>query len=270
VPLTTLTPITESLKTLLLRGLLAGLIAGLLGGVVAFALGEPHVQAAIEIEESAAAPVEPDHAAGEVAPHGHEAETAEPEGHSHGDDALVSRTGQRVGLFLATGLAGMALGAIFAVVVHYARRFTTMAGTPLAIVVAGCGWLAIEAVPFFKYPANPPAVGDPDTINERTLLWLASVVLGLLAVAAAVYVGRLLKNQDLVTTRVIGQVAAFLVVVTIGYVALPGIDEVGEDFPATLLWQFRISSLATQAALWLALGLAFAFLTERAGRRAIR
>ncbi|MFC9514765.1 CbtA family protein [Nocardiaceae bacterium NPDC056970] len=265
-----LTTITESLKTLLLRGLLAGLIAGLLGGVVAFALGEPHVQAAIEIEESAAAPAEPDHHAGEAASHDHGAEATEPEGHSHGEDALVSRTGQRFGLFLATTLAGLALGAIFAVVVHYARRFTTMAGTPLAIVVAGSAWLAIEGVPFFKYPANPPAVGDPDTINERTLLWLASVILGLLAVAAAVYVGRLLKNQDLVTTRIIGQVAAFLAVVTVGYLALPGINEVGEDFPATLLWQFRISSLATQASLWLALGLAFAFLTERAARRAIR
>ncbi|MDH6283649.1 CbtA family protein [Prescottella agglutinans] len=266
-----LTTITESLKTLLLRGLLAGLIAGLIGGAVAFTLGEPHVQAAIEIEESNAAAAEmPDHHAGEAAPHEHDSEAAEPAGHSHGDDELVSRTGQRFGLFLATGFAGLALGAILAVVVHYARRVTALPGPLLAAVVAGCGWLAIEAVPFFKYPANPPAVGNPDTINERTLLWLAAVILGLVAVAAAVYVGRLLKNQDLVSARVIGQIAAFLVVVTVGYVALPGINEVGEDFPATLLWQFRISSLVTQASLWLALGLAFAFLTERAQRRAIR
>ncbi len=219
MPLNTLTPVTESLRTLLLRGLLAGLIAGLLGGVVAFALGEPHVQAAIEIEESAA-PAEPDHHAGETAPHDHSAEAAEPEGHSHGDDALVSRTGQRFGLFLATTLAGLALGAIFAVVVHYARRFTAMAGTPSPSrwldSVAGNRSRAVLQV-----PANPPAVGDPDTINERTLLWLASVLLGLLAVAAAVYAGRALRDQDLVTTRVIGQVAAFLAVVTIGYLALP-------------------------------------------------
>jgi len=279
VPLNTLTTITESLKTLLLRGLLAGLIAGLLGGAVAFALGEPHVQAAIEIEESNAAAEEPDHHASEAEPGTHEHGTAatdestdatEAEGHSHGDDELVSRTGQRFGLFLATGFAGLALGAIFSVVVHYARRFTALPGPLLAAVVAGCGWLAIEAVPFFKYPANPPAVGDPDTINERTLLWLTSVILGLIAVAAAVYVGRVLKNQELVSVRAIGQIAAFLVVVAVGYIALPGINEVGEDFPATLLWQFRISSLATQASLWLALGLAFAFLTERAQRRAIR
>lgn len=265
-----LTTITETFKILLLRGLLAGLIAGLLAGAVAFTLGEPHVQAAIVLEESATT-TEADHHAGETAPHDHGMEAAaDSGGHSHGDDALVSRTGQRFGLFLATGFAGLALGAIFAVVVHYARRFTALPGPALAAVVAGCGWLAIEAVPFFKYPANPPAVGDPDTINERTLLWLASVILGLVAVTAAVYAGRALKNQELVSVRVIGRIAAFLVVAAIGYVALPGIDEVGEDFPATLLWQFRVSSLATQAALWLVLGLAFAFLTERAHRRAIR
>lgn len=265
-----LTTITETFKILLFRGLLAGLIAGLLAGAVAFTLGEPHVQAAIVLEESATT-TEADHHAGETAPHDHGTEAAaDSGGHSHGDDALVSRTGQRFGLFLATGFAGLALGAIFAVVVHCARRFTALPGPALAAVVAGCGWLAIEAVPFFKYPANPPAVGDPDTINERTLLWLASVILGLVAVAAAVYAGRALKNQELVSVRVSGGIAAFLVVAAIGYVALPGIDEVGEDFPATLLWQFRVSSLATQAALWLVLGLAFAFLTERAHRRAIR
>ncbi|QCQ93563.1 CbtA family protein [Rhodococcus sp. SGAir0479] len=263
MPLTTL---SESLRTLLVRGLLAGLIAGLAGGVVAFTLGEPHVQAAIEIEESATAPHPGPHESAS-APAEHTGPAPE-DAHTHGDDALVSRTGQRVGLFLATTLAGIALGAIFAVVVHYARRFTALPGPTLAAVVAGCGWLAIEAVPFFMYPANPPAVGDPDTIDERTLLWLGAVLLGLIAVAAAVGVGRLLRHQDLVSVRTVGQTAAFLVVVAVGYLALPGIDEVGADFPATLLWQFRISSLATQASVWLALGLAFAFLTERAGRRA--
>ncbi|WP_137725982.1 CbtA family protein [Prescottella subtropica] len=261
-----LTVTTDTFKTLLFRGLLAGLIAGLLAGAVAFTLGEPHVQAAIEIEEAAGA--------ADVAPHGHDADsaptasapTAESEAHSHGDDALVSRTGQRFGLFLATGFAGLALGAIVAVVVHYARRFTTLPGPLLAASVAGSGWLAVEAVPFFKYPANPPAVGDPDTIDERTLLWLATVALGLVAVAAAVYVGRRLLGQGLVSVRVIGRVAAFLAIVAIGYLALPTINEVGDDFPATLLWEFRVSSLATQATLWLALGLMFALLTERAHR----
>src|SRR5690606_41673207 len=58
-----------------------------------------------------------------------------------------------------------------------------------------------------------------------------------------------------------------LAVVCVGYLALPHINDVGEDFPATLLWEFRMASLATQASLWLVLGLAFAWLTERFDRR---
>ena len=39
--------------------------------------------------------------------------------------------------------------------------------------------------------------------------------------------------------------------------ALPGIQEIPKDFPATLLWGFRLSSLGTQAVLWAALGVGF-------------
>lgn len=239
-------PLTGSLKTLLLRGLLAGLIAGLLAGTVGFVIGEPKVESAIAIEEA-----------------GHSEA-----GHSHGDaeEPLVSRGGQKFGEFLALGLSGLALGAIFAAVATAARRHTGLSGPKLAVALALCGWLAISAVPFFKYPANPPAVGEPDTINDRTLLWVAAVLLGLAAVGAAVFAHRLLSNQ-LSTLRVVAAVAAFSVVTAIGYVALPGVNEVKDDFPATLLWQFRVSSLAVTATLWAALGLAFATLTEFAARK---
>ncbi|NMD60535.1 UNVERIFIED_ORG: putative cobalt transporter CbtA [Nocardia globerula] len=244
-------PLVDNFTKLLIRGLLAGLIAGILAGGVAFVLGEPHVNAAIAIEEA-------NSAAGETA------------GHSHGDEEapLVSRDGQRAGLFLATSLAGLALGAIFAVVANYARRITTMSGPLLVMAIALGGWLAIEAVPFFKYPANPPAVGDPDTINQRTWLWLATVILGLLAVTAAAAAAKAVSAHEFLSVRVAAPVAAFLVIVAIGYLSLPTINEVGDDFPATLLWEFRLSSVATQATLWLALGLAFAFLTERATKDA--
>ena len=55
----------------------------------------------------------------------------------------------------------------------------------------------------------------------------------------------------------------FLVVVAIGYVLLPTIDEVPATFPASLLWNFRLSSLGTQVTLWTVLGLAFAALVGR-------
>ncbi|MFX1757427.1 CbtA family protein [Rhodococcus sp. As11] len=244
---------------LLLRGLLAGLVAGLLAGGVAFVVGEPHIESAIALEE----------AAGESHSHDHDHATAagESHGHSHGDDALVGRTGQKVGLFLATGLAGLALGALYASVLHFARRLTDMPGWKLGLVGAAGAWLAIEAVPFLKYPANPPAVGDPATIDQRTLLWLASVVLGLVAIAVAVAVAKALATQDLHTVRIAGPAVAFLVVVGLGYLALPSVDKVGEGFPATLLWEFRVASFTVQLTLWTTLGVVFAYLTERASRR---
>ncbi|AHK28122.1 CbtA family protein [Rhodococcus opacus] len=253
-------PLTDSFAKLLIRGLLAGLIAGILAGGVAFVLGESHIDAAIAIEES--------NSAAEAEVHSHDATQAEePAGHSHDEEeALVSRDGQRFGLFLATSLAGLALGAIFAVVANYARRLTTLSGPLLGLTLATLGWLAIEAVPFFKYPANPPAVGDPETITQRTWLWLAAVVLGMLAVVASVFAAKAVAAQEFLSVRIAAPVLAFLLVVTVGYLVLPTVNEVGDDFPAVLLWQFRLSSLATQATLWLTLGLAFAFLTERATR----
>ncbi|MFF0541818.1 CbtA family protein [Nocardia thailandica] len=249
-------PLTGALKTLLLRGLLAGLIAGLLAATVGYFVGEPQVDAAIAIEEAASAAAEHAHSAGEAAG-----------GHSHdADDALVSRTGQKAGQFLALALAGLAFGAIFAAAADVARRYTTLSGPHLALALALGGWTAVVAVPFFKYPANPPAVGDPETIDQRTWLWVAAVLLGLAAVGAAVFVHRALAGR-FATWRLIGGVAAFVLVTALGYVLLPGVDEVSADFPATLLWRFRVASLAETATLWAGIGLAFAALTEFATRR---
>ncbi|WP_028476316.1 CbtA family protein [Nocardia sp. CNY236] len=245
-------PLSGSLATLLMRGLLAGLVAGIVAATVGYFIGEPHLDAAIALEE-----------AGSASEHGHSDHGESSGGHSHGEgEALVSRTGQKFGQFLALGLAGLALGALYSSVAHVVRRYTSLPGPLLAMVLGAAGWAAIVAVPFFKYPANPPAVGNPDTMNERTLLWLATVLLGIAAVAAAVGAFRVLRGRMLPTLGLIGGVAAFVLVTAVGYIVLPGANEVGTDFPATLLWQFRVASLAQTATLWACLALGFAALTE--------
>ncbi len=230
---------------LLVRGLLAGLVAGLLAGVFAYATGEPHVEAAIAIEEQAA------HAGGEA---------------GHHDDPLVSRDGQRFGLFLATGLYGIAMGGILATAYTVLRRrLRTPSDTRAALGLAGAALLGAVVVPFVKYPPNPPAVGDPATIGQRTTGYLALVVLGLVAVWAAVVAAR---TQRAEWRQAPAAVAGFLVVVTVGYLLLPSFDEVPDGFPASLLWEFRLASLGTQVVLWTALGLAFgALLAARPRRR---
>ena len=237
-------PATPGFGALLLRGLLAGLIAGLLAGVFSYAVGEPKVDAAIAIEEQAA------HTAGDQ---------------SHHEDPLVSRGWQKAGLFLATGLVGVAMGGLLATAYTVVRRrLRTPSDTRAALGLAGAAALGVVLVPFLKYPPNPPAVGDPATINQRTVNYLAVVVIGLVAVWSAVLAAR---TQRAEWRRAAAGAAGFLVVVTVGYVLLPAVDEVPAGFPPTLLWDFRIASLGTQLVLWTGLGLTFAALLAGRDRR---
>jgi Probable cobalt transporter subunit (CbtA) len=238
VPLTP-RPTAPRYGALLLNGLLAGLIAGLLAGVFAYTVGEPKVDAAIAIEEAQA------HATGEA---GHHA------------DELVSRDGQKGGLFLATALYGVAMGGLLATAYTVLRRrLRTPSDTRAAFGLAGAALLGIVLVPYLKYPPNPPAVGNPATIDQRTISYLAIVALGLVAVWAAVVAAR---TQPAEWRRALAATAGFLAVTATGYL-LPTIDEVPAGYPASLLWTFRIASLGTQTVLWTALALTFAALATR-------
>ncbi|MET8230663.1 CbtA family protein [Micromonospora sp. NPDC005298] len=248
MPLTA-TPTAPAFVTVLVRGLLAGLVAGLLAGVFAYAVGEPHVEAAIAIEETAHA--EP--AAG---------------GHDH-EDALVGRDVQRGGLFLATGLFGAAMGGLLATAyVLLARRRRAYDDGRSGLPLAGAALLGAVVVPFLKYPANPPAVGDPATINQRTVTYLLMVVLGLVAVWAGSLGYRAVDAGAPSGLRAAAAVGGFLLVTVVSYVVMPSFQEVPADFPATLLWDFRLASLGTQVVLWTGTGLLFAALMQHRHRRA--
>jgi predicted cobalt transporter CbtA len=45
---------------------------------------------------------------------------------------------------------------------------------------------------------------------------------------------------------------------------LPGVNEVPTQFPATLLWNFRMASIGAQLIMWATLGLLFGALSQRA------
>ncbi|WP_299531749.1 CbtA family protein [uncultured Streptomyces sp.] len=231
-----------SVRALLVRGMFAGLVAGALAFAVAYFLGESRVDAAIALEEG----------------HSH--------AHDHGaaGEELVSRTMQATG-GLATGVLvfGVAIGGILALVVAYALgRIGRFGPRSTAVLVATGGLLTVYVVPFLKYPANPPAVGNPDTIGQRTGLFFLMIALSLLLTVAAVLFGRRLAPRLGNWNATVAASTAFVAAITLAYVFLPSFDEVG-DFPATLLWQFRLTTLAVQATLWLSFGLIFGWLTDR-------
>jgi predicted cobalt transporter CbtA len=177
---------------------------------------------------------------------------------------LVVR-GLIVGLFLATSLYGVALGGIFAVgFALLRRRLHTTSDSYAAFGVSAAGFVGIVLVPFLKYPPNPPAVGDPETITKRTVTYLLTLVIGLLAVWAGVAASRWAQRfGDAPWIRLGAGGAAFVATIVAAYLILPAINEVPGSFPATLLWQFRFASLGTQAVLWTLLGFGYAALVDR-------
>ena len=244
------------LWTLLKRGLLVGLLAGLLAGGFAFAFGEGKVQAAIDIEQAAG-----DHAGALVLAHG-----ATSGGHEEGE-ALVSRSGQRGGLVLATALYGVFVGGLFALAFAVLSGRSRSDGFGLSVRTAAAAFCALVLLPFLKYPANPPAVGDPDTIAQRTWLYVALLVIGLVSLLAARRAGEAAEHADVPWRRPVVAVGTFVALATLAIVVLPAVDEVPASFPADLLWSFRITSLGTQAVLWTALGTGFGIATWRASER---
>ncbi|CAM5640394.1 hypothetical protein SCALM49S_04790 [Streptomyces californicus] len=132
-----------------------------------------------------------------------------------------------------------------------------------AALIAGAALLTVYVVPFLKYPANPPAVGNPDTIGKRTTLFFLMVALSVLLAVAAVIIGKRLAPRLGNWNATTAAGAGYVVVIGLAYAFLPSFDEVGKDFPASLLWEFRLSTLAVQTTLWTVFGLVFGYLTER-------
>ncbi|WCE00517.1 CbtA family protein [Streptomyces sp. HUAS 31] len=231
---------SATVRNLLVRGMLAGLGAGVLALIVAYVLGEPSVDKAIGFEEA--------HAAG----HEHEVE-------------LVSRSLQSTA-GLATGVLiyGVSFGGIAALAYCFALgRVGRFSPRATALLLSGCALLAVYVVPFLKYPANPPAVGDPDTIGRRTTLYFLMMVLSVLIAVAATILGRRLAPRLGNWYATVVAVAAFALVIGLAFAFLPVVNEVPADFPATVLWRFRLSALAMQVTLWAGFGLLFGELAER-------
>ncbi|WP_242901335.1 CbtA family protein [Actinomadura terrae] len=234
------------MRSLLVRGMLVGIAAAGAALLIAWLYGEPQVGHAIAFEEAKA------HAAHE----GHEPE-------------VVSRGVQKTaGLITAMAVYGVALGGLFSIAFAFAYgRLGRLGARATAALVALAGFVAVELVPFLKYPAMPPAVGNPGTIGSRTALYFCMVALGLLATTAAVIVCRRLVPRLGVWNAVTASTAGFAVVIAVVYRITPEPDAIPEHFPATVLWDFRIASLGVQLVLWATIGLLFGYLTERAFAR---
>ena len=243
------------LRSLALTAALLGLLAGLVAATFASIAGEPAIREAIEIEEEAARTA--------VAPHDHGATDEDDD-----DEAHVDRSDQSgIGLFSAYALTGAAFGVLLALASHALRGgrpdLLRRIGTTGAILAG-----ALTVAPWLKYPPNPPAVGDPDTLTERQVLYVTVICLAALVGLAATVVSRRLREQGHPDhVRVPAVVATVAVPMLLAFALLPGApDDV--LVPATLVWRFRVASLGANLTLWAVLTLALGWVaTTSVSRR---
>jgi predicted cobalt transporter CbtA len=233
---------TLTARTLLLRGMLVGIVAGLFVFVCARWLGEPQVERAIAFESSM------DQARGEA---------PEPE--------MVSRKVQRgVGLLTGVLVYGAAIGGIFGLVFALAYgRIGDLSPRALSALLAAISFVTIVLVPNLKYPANPPAVGNPETIGIRTAAFFLLIAFSIAAMVLAIQVRGRISPLYGAWNGFLLSAGLFIVVMCVVAHFLPEIDEIPAGFPASLLWHFRVAALELQAVLWTVVGLLFGWLTER-------
>ena len=246
-------------RQLLLRGMLAGVLAGLLAFGFAKIFGEPQVDHAIAFEEQLDK-TKAQSTAGAMSMSG---------GMSMSNDAapepvLVSRVVQAgLGLFTGVVVYGAAFGGLFALVFAYAYgRIGALSARATSALLAGAAFLTLVVVPDLKYPANPPSVGHADTIGQRTELFLAMILISIAALVGAVVLGRRLTSRLGGWNAGFVGGAVFILLVAIAQISLPAINEVPGQFPAVLLWRFRIASIGLEAILWATIGLVFGILAE--------
>jgi hypothetical protein len=245
-------------RALLIRGMLAGLLAGLFGFIYSHQFGEPPVETAIAFQSYV-----------EYDLH-----------HNPSETELVSRPLQSsAGLATGTLVYGAALGGVFALVFAATYgRIGPFAARGTAALLASLGFTAAYLTPFLKYPANPPSIGDPDTIQFRTGVYVLLIVASICGMILAVSMRRRFVTRFGGWNATLLAGALYVVLMGLCFAVFPSINEVPQQaipgvasavtdadvtFPPTVLWAFRITSLGLQVVMWTTIAVVFGVLAER-------
>jgi hypothetical protein len=246
-------------KRIIWRGILAGACAGVFAFVFARIFLEPVIGRAIDYEGGR----------GEV-------ESAMSGVHEHEMEVFTRDIQANVGMGFGVLAFAVAMGALFAVafVVAYVR-FGTVSARAQSLMLAAGAFTAVYLVPFLKYPANPPSIGDPDTIGKRTGLYLLMIVLSVAFAIAAAWLGRRLASRLGVWGATLAGIGAYIVAVAVVMLILPPISEVPAPllndqgaimypgFSADDLFHFRLYAVGTQLIIWATIGLVFGTMVAR-------
>ena len=219
--------------------LIAGAISGTLLAILNLGIVEPYIDEAINLENQNAI------AQGEVI---------------NPQEFNDYRLWQKSGEIAAGTILGVSLGALFGVVFALTRNSIPGSNDKKkALILAGVMLLIIYIVPALKYPANPPAVGDPETIYYRESLYIILLTVSSFSALGLTFLYRKLGDkkgkQILVPVIYIGIIAAAFMILP------PNPDEI--TAPMDLVMGFRIASGLTMSAFWGLLGLILGALWDK-------
>jgi len=211
--------------------LLSGVLAGTIHGVVNLVLVEPYLDQAIGIENQ------------HMFASGKESDT--PEFRAEFDSY---RYWQKGGQILAGAILGTSIGALFGIVYAYSRNLLP-GNTDLKkpFTLAAIMWLTIFFIPFLKYPANPPTVGDPETVVLRSILYLSFI-----AISGFGTVGFFQMYKKLQSRKKIIAFVGYTIFISIVFLVMPpNPDEVSTSMD--LVNGFRTMSVIAVSVFWVSM-----------------
>ena len=230
------------MKTFLFLGivLISGFSAGIIHGLVNLAVVEPYLDTAIGIENR-------NMFASGVA---HDTPQFWQEFNNY-------RMWQKDSSLLAGGILGLAAGALFGLVFAYSRNtLPSQNHIKKALVLAGIMWFVLFFVPFLKYPANPPTVGDPNTIVFRASIYVIFIALsGFGALGFSILYKKMKKKKKIV-------ILGYAIYLSTIFVLMPqNPDPI--TAPMDLINGFRITSAATMTMYWIVNAIILGFLWQK-------
>jgi hypothetical protein len=228
------------LKALTLVGitLSSGVIAGIILAFLNLGIVEPTIDKAIALE------VQKQVSSGE---------------NVNMSELIDYRYWQKAGAFAGGAIYGAGLASLFGVVFVFARsKLPGKNNKQKAVLLAGIMWLVLFLMVALKYPANPPAVGDPETIYYRETLYVGYI---LISGSAALGMAVIWIKTRMNSKKIIIPLMYAAIMVT-AYVVMPSNPDKIE-ISMDLIQTFRILTAITIGVFWGTMGLIFGSLWDK-------
>jgi predicted cobalt transporter CbtA len=227
--------------------LLAGAIAGTILGAINQVVVEPYVDHAIELEMRNTAQ------SGQVI--------------TNPAEFAAYRFWQKGGEIIAGTILGLSIGSLYGIVFAYTRgSISGINNKKKALIVASIMWFVLFLMPALKYPPNPPAVGNPETIYYRQSLYVAFLAIsGFSALGLAFLYRKMMVASSNNTKKkaIIIPSAVYAAIMAGAYLAMPANPD-PINAPIDLVIGFRITSAITISMFWAVLGVIFGALWDKA------